>query len=158
MAVRRFEDLPRILTARKAEVLGLVDQIMRHAATTASHALTAETPVKTGAARSNWVATHDAAFEGILPPYHPYNDLPSHVAAPPDRKFETANLESARAQNAAAIVEFSTKRNRAIIFRNNAEHIGLLNAGRSVQSEAGWFERAFEEVVHSVIGRWRLRS
>lgn len=155
MATSPFSQLPSVLSRRRTELVSLVGKVARGAATAASNELTADTPVKRGVARSNWVATLDQPFEGLLPAYHPILDLTSGPA-PPSRKFETENLASARAQNQAAFRAFDPERNSTIFLRNNAGHIGLLNAGHSGQTEAGFFERGVLSALKSILGVWKL--
>lgn len=151
-----FSALPSALDGRLSEINGLVNRIMRAGATGVSNYVTAETPVKTGAARSNWVGTLDAAFEGVIPPYHPLPDL-GHGAAPITHKQETENLSSARAQNQSAIQRYDFRRNLALILRNNIGYIGELNAGASAQTAAGFVKRAVEQFGPAVRGLWKLR-
>lgn len=159
MGIHRFEDVAKVLAGRQDEVASLVDGIARSGMTGASDYYAAETPVKTGAARSNWVATVDEPFEGIIPPYAPYEDL-GNGPAPVERKFETSNAEAAKAQNQTAFALFTAKVNRAIFLRNNVEHIGLLNnePPRSAQTSAGWFERGVAAAILAMSGKWQLKA
>jgi hypothetical protein len=142
---------------RKGEMMRLANGIVQQVVQAASDVLTADTPVKTGAARSNWIGTIDAPFEGTIPPYHPYLDLGQHEAAPPERKFETANLGAARTQNRLAAVNYDVMRNSVYFLRNNVLHIGLLNEGWSQQTPApGFFQRGVAAARKAIIGRWHL--
>lgn len=157
MGVHSFENAALVIAGRRVETFALVDTIARAAMVGASDYYTAETPVKTGAARSNWVATVDEPFEGVIPPYAPFEDF-GHGPAPIERKGEYGNREAARAQNQTAFAIFSAVRNLAIFLRNNVEHIGLLNDGRSLQTERGFFERGVGAAMQAMVGRWHLRA
>lgn len=157
MGTQPFSDLPTVLDRRKNEMILLANTAVRQVVQAASDVLTADTPVKTGAARSNWVGTIGVPFEGIIPAYHPYTDLGHHEAAPPERKFESENLVAARTQNRAAAAAYDVTRDSAYYLRNNVEHIGLLNEGHSLQTPApGYFQRGVNAARKALIGLWRL--
>lgn len=158
MGLHQLDAAVSVIRGRRREVEGLVNTAARRAMTAASDYLTAETPVKTGLARSNWVATVSEPFESIIPPYAPYEDLGAHEAAPPDRKFETSNRDAARAQNQTAFRLFDYAEHRVIFLRNNAEHVGLLKDGRSLQSPRGWWERVVPVAIAAMTGIWKLKA
>lgn len=157
MAVTAFENIGSVLVRRKSEMDSLVNGIARRAMTVASDYVTEETPVKTGAARSNWVLTLDEPFEGILPPYAPFFDA-HHGPAPVERKGETENRDAARAQNQTGIKLFDYLRNAVMFLRNNVGHISLLEAGWSRQTEAGMFARSVEAARAAIVGGWKLKA
>lgn len=89
------------------------------------------TPVKTGAARSNWRASLDAPLTNTIAPHAPL--------VRGDRE-ETANFRAA-VQAANAVIA-QRRRGQALFLSNNLEHIEELNNGSSRQSAAGFVERA----------------
>lgn len=150
-----FDQLPAILAKRKAEVVSLVNTVVRAGGTAASDYYTEETAVDTGEARSNWVGTLNQPFEGRLPAYHPYAKLNDSALSFP-RKSETANRDSARAQNRAALAGFDARRHRSFFLRNNTPHIGLINQGHSPQTLADFFEIGVQRAIGAMTGLWRL--
>lgn len=72
MAARTFDDLPGLFDNTAKRMLTAVTNIARRAVLAGGTYVASETPVDTGAARSNWVATVDEAFVGVIPPYVPY--------------------------------------------------------------------------------------
>ena len=158
MGVHQLTAAVSVMKGRRAEWEALVGAVMRRAAMAGSDYLTYETPVKTGLARSNWVATLDEPFEGTIPAYAPFEDLGAHEAAPIERKQETGNLHAARAQNKIAYDRYEFPKNRSIFFRNNVDHIGLLKDGRSLQSPPGWFEQVTLVSLRATVGIWKLKD
>jgi len=156
MAVNTFDNLPQVLRKRKNEMVGLVNTIARRAAVAAGTHLVRSTPVKRGIARSNWVATVDTPFDGVIPAYHPYPSL-DNGPAPIEMFGETQNQSSAIRQHAVAVQEFNALRNRSIRIQNNVGHISALNNGHSRQNPVpGWFEMSTPVAIAAIRGQWRL--
>lgn len=144
-----------ILQKYKSGMARATNDIVRSAARAASHHLVMETPVKRGVARSNWVATLNDPFEGVLPAYHPIIHL-GGGPAPVERKGETENASAAMAQNSATAASFDVLRHRRLVFRNNVGYIGDLNSGWSAQSAPGWFEGVVPVMLVAIAGKWRI--
>lgn len=72
MGTHIFDDLPLVLQKHAGQLGRMVSQVAQKAALAGGAYLAEETPVDTGVARSNWVMTLDAPFEGVIPAYMPY--------------------------------------------------------------------------------------
>ena len=72
MGTHLFEQLPAVLEGYKSQIVALTSKIAQRAALAGGDYLASETPVDVGVARSNWVATIDAQFAGMIPAYVPY--------------------------------------------------------------------------------------
>lgn len=72
MGTHLFEDLPDVLKGYEDQLYKMVTLVVQKAALAGGTYLGEETPVDTGVARSNWVATIGAPFAGIIPAYVPY--------------------------------------------------------------------------------------
>jgi hypothetical protein len=152
---RPLDELPLILQRYRKQAADTVNRIAREAARQGGGYLAADTAVDTGEARSNWVMTLDAPFEGVIPPYSPFPKL-GNAAATAGRKEETANLSAVQAQHAAASAAFSAERNYEIVIRNNVPHIGDIEGGSSPQTAAGLLVRGLEAARRGIAGMWHI--
>lgn len=72
MGIHLFEELPAVLQAYRSQLFAITSKIAQKAALAGGDYLARETPVDTGVARSNWVATIGTPFGGVIPAYVPY--------------------------------------------------------------------------------------
>jgi len=131
MAKRRFSDVDRVLDKWVDGIERQATAVIKRAARAVDERLVDLTPVDTGRARSNWVATRGVPFQGEIPAYSPGYKL---------GRAEAANARQAKAQAESVIRGFEAKPGRAIFLTNNVSYLALLNAGTSAQSPAGFFE------------------
>ncbi len=158
MATNPLDRLPQVLQARRKEIAGLVNRVVRESARQGGAELAADTAVDTGTARSNWVATIDIPFESVIPAYSPYAKL-GNAAATAARKEEVANLSAVEAQHDAATAAFDMERNTSVIIRNNVEYIGMIGEeGHSPQTAPGLLQRGLEVAKSAITGTWKLRA
>lgn len=131
MGTHRFEDMPSVMDAYSRKAIQGVNRIVRKAATAIDEHVVKETPVATGLARSNWVASLNKPTFDVIPPYVP---LPEPPVPEPARKAEIANAGAAMAQANATIRAFDSAVYAAIFICNNVPYIGRLNEGYSGQT------------------------
>lgn len=72
MGVHLFEELPAVLQGYRSQLFAITSKIVQKAALAGGDYVARETPVDTGVARSNWVATIGTPFSGVIPAYVPY--------------------------------------------------------------------------------------
>ena len=158
MAVNPFENAPAVVEKRRAEIDMLVNRVATEAMRTAGHYVTAETPVATGLARSNWVMSIGEPFEGIIEEPYANHGAMEHGPAPIERKEENENRDAAREQNESALLKFDYRVVPLMFLRNNVEYIAALNAEKpSRQTEPGFFERSVQAAVEDIGGVWKLK-
>jgi hypothetical protein len=114
------DSVPRETNKVKQKVAIAVDQ-----------AVVRGTPVDTGKARSNWVASLGDPETTVIPPYAP--TIHGGIG-------ETANAQTAMHQAEAVIA--SCKPGVPIAIANNVDYIGKLNTGSSRQAPAMFVEAA----------------
>ncbi len=142
MAVHPFRDLPRVMRARSNQVVRSAGRITRKAATVIDREVVQSTPVDTGKARSNWLASLNIPLNAVIPPYSPGRHL--GVA-------ETANAGAAIAQAAVPIASFNPTRDRAIFLTNNVFYVGLLNNDEtSTQAPRFFIQTAVRRGIEAV--------
>jgi len=117
----------------------LVDEVVKKLAINIDQELVTNTPVDTGAARSNWVASLDAPVDDVIPPYLPY---PSVQPNQGQRFSETDNAEAAMQQAKDVIVQRETGQD--IWISNNVSYIDDLNSGSSKQAPALFVDIAIQ--------------
>ncbi len=100
------------------------------------------TPVDTGEARSNWVASVGRQDRSRRGPYAPGSKL---------GLGESANAAAAIAQNTRTIR--SSLPGQSLYVQNNAPHIGELNRGKSTQAPALFVQTGIQEAVSATLGR-----
>lgn len=110
---------------------------------TVSNAVVAEvvlgTPVDTGAARSNWLASIDEDDTNIVPPHSPGRHLGTS---------EVANYTEAVRQAESVIA--TRESGQAVIIQNNLDYMQLLNDGSSKQAPANFIESAIQVGVGKI--------
>jgi hypothetical protein len=110
-----------------------VNYIVQAVAIEVDQALVMATPVDTGRARSNWIASLGRPRRSVIGPYAPGKKL---------GLGESGNANAAMAQ-ARAVITARTSNGQAVYITNNVPYIGDLNAGRSPQARpAGFAQRA----------------
>ncbi len=164
MAAQPIQLIGTVMNKRAADFMKAAGMIARTAGSVIGEAVVADTPVDTGQARSNWIMTIDQIAAYIIPAYVPY--IKTHSQHYEDRKRdralgikhalgtgdkeETANLTAALAQHFAALQRFDPEVNDTIYITNNLPYIWKLNAGYSLQTEAGFVERAIEVGIEAI--------
>lgn len=131
-------DLARIVFEVKATIPLAVHDVAKAMIQRIGVLTVASTPVDTGAARSNWIATSGSPSSAVIPPYAPGNRL---------GRGEGGNREGAINQIRSAVK--SSPPGKDLWLTNNIDYIEDLNAGKSKQTEGGFVERAVEEGVDS---------
>ena len=116
-----------------------VSKVVQAAAITADRELVLNTPVDTGRARSNWIATLGVPTADIIEPYAPGQLL---------GRGEGPNAEGALAQARDAISR--RKPGQSIYISNNVRYIGRLNDGSSAQAPAGFVQMAVKRAVEFI--------
>lgn len=161
-----FVLIGKVMQKRAANVQVAVGKIARTAAAVIGEAVTRATPVDTGAARSNWIMTIDEIATYIIPAYAPYpkthQDVYSYHKGEREsgrkhivelgRKDESANLGAVLSQHFTALQRFDPEVNDTIYIANNLPYIGLLDAGYSPQTEAGFVARSVDEGIEAIRG------
>ncbi len=139
-------------------------KIARTAASVIGEAVGRDTPVDTGAARSNWIMSIDEIAGFTIPPYVPYpkthDDIYAYHASERGagrthvvqlgRKDEEANLAAMLSQHFTAIQRFDAARNGTIYLTNNLPYIERLDVGYSPQTAPGFVMRAVEKGVEAI--------
>ena len=120
MGIRPFSALPGRMDKLGDEIQRAATKIVRQVAKGIGATVVDTTRVDTGEARSNWRATLNAPAVGTIPPYAPGNKL---------GMGETANANSAKAQQVQVINRFNARKDRSVMITNNVPYIGVLNSG-----------------------------
>lgn len=116
-----------------------VNKTVKEVGKTVDSELVRNTPVDTGQARSNWVASLGGETADFLLPYAPG----SHLGV-----SETANAAAAEAQ-AIGVID-ARKPGEDIYICNNTPYIGLLNGGSSTQAPENFVESAVQRGIEVV--------
>lgn len=164
MAAQPIQLIGTVMNKRANDVMKSVGLIARKAASAIGESVVTETPVDTGTARSNWIMTIDQIANYTIPAYVPYikTDSWTYGARAKDRsagvkhvlgtgdKEETANLVAALAQHFVALQRFDPEVNDTIYITNSLPYIEKLNLGYSLQTDAGFVERAVDVGVEAI--------
>lgn len=111
------------LDRRADRLIKGVDDAVRATALLADQTVVLATPVDTGRARMNWIATIDVPAEEPVP-------------------INPGGVERSLAESRAVIATYNGEVNRAIWLTNSLPYIQRLNAGSSQQAPAGFVEKA----------------
>lgn len=111
-----------------ARVPEQADKAVRKAALACDQAIVMATPVDTGRARSNWIASLDVAAGDEIEAYSPGEE--GSTSGP--------NAQAALDQAQGVIAGYDGDRNASIHITNNLPYIGPLNDGHSAQAPAGF--------------------
>ena len=128
-----FNRLAERLSRRTSRMGDRVSQAVRRAAITVDQVVVLMTPVDTGRARSNWIATINIPASGTREPFFSGNNL---------GLAERANAQ-ASIQAAQTVIATYTQ-NSTIFITNNLEYIGELERGKSPQAPTGMVSFAIE--------------
>lgn len=109
------------------------DRVVRKAALAADQAVVLQTPVDTGRARANWIASLDAPAIGTV-----------------DAEDKTGQSSIVKA--AGTIADYDGDRNAEVHLTNNLPYILPLNEGSSAQAPADFVRRALKAAVFAVEG------
>lgn len=156
MATQLFVNFGDVLNKRADSFQPAAAKIARSVAAAIGEELARETPVATGAARSNWIMTIDQIANYVIPAYVPYlkphqsqyaihKETAPHPGGGIGDKEEQANLVAVLSQHFVALQSFDPERNSTIYIANNIPYMEKLNAGYSNQTPAGWVKRAVEK-------------
>lgn len=124
-----------------------VNRIVRTVALVVDREVVLGTPVDTGRARSNWIASLGSGVTDVRDPYSPGNKLGIG---------ESSNAEGALSQ--AGEVISRRQPGTDVYISNNVDYIGLLNDGSSAQAPAGFVQSAIKRGVNVVVRAEVLRG
>ena len=127
---RRAQALPRLYAKALHDV-----------ADTLAVNLVRATPVASGRARSNWLASVGAEVDRVLEPYFP---LPNPETPDPSKFTETANAQAA-IDAAREVLASVPPAPETVYIQNSVEYIGLLNDGASAQTPKNFVRLAIIE-------------
>lgn len=127
------------LRLRALQLKDGVDKIVRTAAIQIDQAVVIATPVDTGRARSNWIASIGSPTGDTRGPFSPGSKLGTG---------ESANLAASLA--AARLVIDSRRFNQSIFISNNLNYIGDLNNGSSRQAPRNFVRAGVQAGTHAV--------
>ena len=105
------------------------NRLKQDAAMLLENNLTQTTPIDTGAAISNWVATINVPFDGLLDPY-----APSHLGThnhPEHGDISGAAFNAQGAMDAARVIVATAQPGQTIFISNNDPAIDETNSGRT---------------------------
>lgn len=130
-------EFARRIRARGRQVEEGASRVVRQTAVAVSQAVISSTPVDTGRARANWVASLGAPFA-----------TPTEDTDPSGAGRISVNNTTISARRPGQDVYIS----------NNLPYIGRLNEGHSAQAPAGFVEKAVQTGVNAVRAARVLRS
>lgn len=130
-----FDEFARRITRRAEGVEKQATKVIREVALVVDSTVVLATPVDTGRARANWLASLSAP---ILSP-----DL--------DAKDPGGNAAIAKAKG--VIETFKSGKDVDIIIQNNVPYIETLNAGSSAQAPVGFVQQAVLAGIRAVTGK-----
>jgi hypothetical protein len=125
------------------------EAVVKKAALAADQALVLATPVDTGRARSNWIASVDIPVKEVRAPYAAGQGL---------GRGEGANARGALEQAREEISKYEIGTHRRIVISNNVPYIETLNNGHSAQAPSGFIEKAIQQATTAIRGARILRK
>ncbi len=146
MATKEFRALPGIMERIARRTDRAVQRTMRETALEVDRVAIRETPVDTGLARSNWIASIGAPATVTIPAYAPGKKR---------GKGERANASRARAQALQVIKTWRTGNPNPITIANNVEYIILLNSGGPTNKANNMLALAVQAGVKKVVTVFR---
>lgn len=129
-------EFTRRMAKRAKEIEEGATRVVRTVALAADQAVVLGTPVDTGRARSNWLASVGAPRRDTIEPYSPGSGLGTS---------EGGNAQGAIAQ--AVLATATLQPGQSVFIANNLPYIGALNDGSSLQAPAGFVEAAVQAGV-----------
>ena len=124
---------------RALQVRDGVHKVLRNAAFKVDQAVVTATPVDTGRARSNWIASIGSPAGGTRGPFSPGSKL---------GRGENNNAQAAITA-AKAIID-SRRFNQSVFITNNVHYIGDLNNGSSKQAPKNFVRRGIQAGTQAV--------
>lgn len=115
------------------------DNLVKQTALVADQVVVLSTPVDTGRARSNWIASIGLPATEEREPYAPGEKL---------GRGEGANAQAAIAQAQAEIL--TRRMGQDIYISNNLPYIGRLDEGSSAQAPANFVAKAIQAAISAV--------
>lgn len=134
------DEFARRIDAIADNIPEAVHAIVRKAALMVDQAVVVATPVDTGRAKSNWLATIGAPSSAAL----------TEAFYPGKWGSTRSSNEQTAISGAAAVISRYGADDSSIFIANNLHYIGYLNAGSSRQAQAGYVERQLA-LVRSMI-------
>lgn len=125
------------INARGRKVEELTNKMVKRCALGIDQAVVLGTPVDTGRARSNWLASLGSGRSDEIEPYSP---IPKGTDA--SKKGEGSNAQAAILQ-ARGVIE-RRQPEQTIYLSNNVDYIGDLNRGSSPQADPGYVQAAVQ--------------
>ncbi len=136
---KTLQQLATRMRLRALQVADGVDKVVRTAAFKVDQAVVTATPVDTGRARSNWIASIGAPSGDTRGPHSPGSKL---------GRGENNNAQAAI--TAAKAVIDSRRFNQAIFITNNLNYIGDLNNGSSKQAPKNFVRKGIQAGTQAV--------
>lgn len=136
---KTLQQLATRLRIRALQVEDGVDKVVRTAAFKVDQSVVVSTPVDTGRARSNWIASIGSPAGGSRGPFSAGSKL---------GKGESNNAQAAI--NAAKGVIDSRRFRQSIFITNNLDYIGKLNNGSSKQAPKNFVRNAVKSGAQAV--------
>jgi hypothetical protein len=136
---RNLQQLATRMRLRALQVADGVDKVVRTAAFKVDQAVVMATPVDTGRARSNWIASIGSPTSETRGPHSPGAKL---------GRGESNNAQAAI--NAAKAVIDSRRFNQSIFISNNLDYIGKLNNGSSKQAPKNFVRQGVQAGTQAV--------
>lgn len=133
-----LKEFSKRMTLRGRKVAKGADDLTRQVAIAADQAVVSSTPVDTGRARSNWIASIGAPSSDVIEAHAPGKD----------GSTEAENTQAATNQAEAVISGY--RAGEEIHISNNLPYIQALNDGSSAQAPANFIETAVQEAAHAV--------
>lgn len=151
MGTRPFSQLPEFFDQIERRSERALKRTVRETAKNAGRVAIRETPVRTGLARSNWVATIGAPNSSTISPYKPGPPWPKR---PNSGKGERANAQGARNQ-VDQVVDTWQLNSGTIFITNNVSYIEQINFGGSTNQAQNMLAKAVQSANASVLGLFK---
>jgi hypothetical protein len=133
VASSNLQNFPARMKARSLEVRDGVDKVLKRAAIEVDQKVVFATPVDTGRARSNWIASIGGPAGG------------TRGAFSPGSKLGLGEGNNAQAAISAARFTINSRSfKQAIFISNNLDYIGDLNNGSSQQAAANFVRQGVQ--------------
>jgi len=135
---RNLNELAKSLEDRAKSLPLIADRLAKHVAQTIVDELATKTPVDTSKAISNWQVTLDAPATA---------EINAHYEG---KRGSTYSLSSAETIALCRMMLRGKKPGQTIFITNNADYIGKLNEGSSMQAPAGFVQAAVYVGIKSI--------
>lgn len=121
---RPFDQFPQVVSSLEKRINRTIKRTTQESALEADRVAIRETPVDTGLARSNWIASIGTPAANVIPPYSPGMNR---------GKGERGNAAGARAQ-AEQVIRGWNPGDPSIFIANNVPYIVILEQGTANRS------------------------